>query len=198
MNYKKYIAAVMALSMATGVAGCGSSSNSSSKAEDDFSATENVAVADTESIEAIPEGAEKEILYLGEGDLNPTKGSPEKSTELQLFESKGGKIRFQQTSNEDRFDNLAAAITANKDIPDIFKYEWLAFPSQVVKDMYQPIDSLVDFSQPLWSAQRIQQISSCSMESTMLRLLAILLLLCSAMIRISLTQRALTIHMSFM
>ena len=139
MNYKKYIAAVMALSMATGVAGCGSPSDSSSKAEDDFSATENVAVADTESIEAIPEGAEKEILYLGEGDLNPTKGSPEKSTELQLFESKGGKIRFQQTSNEDRFDNLAAAITANKDIPDIFKYEWLAFPSQVVKDMYQPI-----------------------------------------------------------
>ena len=154
MNYKKYIAAVMALSMATGVAGCGSSSNSSSKAEDDFSATENVAVADTESIEAIPEGAEKEILYLGEGDLNPTKGSPEKSTELQLFESKGGKIRFQQTSNEDRFDNLAAAITANKDIPDIFKYEWLAFPSQVVKDMYQPIDSIVDFSQPLWSATK--------------------------------------------
>ena len=154
MNYKKYIAAVMALSMATGVAGCGSPSDSSSKAEDDFSATENVAVADTESIEAIPEGAEKEILYLGEGDLNPTKGSPEKSTELQLFESKGGKIRFQQTSNEDRFDNLAAAITANKDIPDIFKYEWLAFPSQVVKDMYQPIDSIVDFSQPLWSATK--------------------------------------------
>lgn len=88
MNYKKYIAAVMALSMATGVAGCGSSSNSSSNAEDDFSATENVAVADTESIEAIPEGAEKEILYLGEGDLNPTKGSPEKSTELQLLRAR--------------------------------------------------------------------------------------------------------------
>lgn len=88
MNYKKYIAAVMALSMATGVAGCGSSSNSSSKAEDDFSATENVAVADTESIEAIPEGAEKEILYLGEGDINPTKGSPEKSTELQLLRAR--------------------------------------------------------------------------------------------------------------
>ena len=87
MNYKKYIAAVMALSMATGVAGCGSSSNSSSKAEDDFSATENVAVADTESIEAIPEGAEKEILYLGEGDINPTKGSPEKSTELQPWQA---------------------------------------------------------------------------------------------------------------
>lgn len=49
---------------------------------------------------------------------------------------------------------LAAAITANKDIPDIFKYEWLAFPSQVVKDMYQPIDSIVDFSQPLWSATK--------------------------------------------
>ena len=85
MNYKKYIAAVMALSMATGVAGCGSSSNSSSKAEDDFSATENVAVADTESIEAIPEGAEKEILYLGEGDLNPTKGSLQMRTDLIIL-----------------------------------------------------------------------------------------------------------------
>lgn len=53
-----------------------------------FSATENVAVADTESIEAIPEGAEKEILYLGEGDINPTKGSPEKSTELQLLRAR--------------------------------------------------------------------------------------------------------------
>ena len=54
MNYKKYIAAVMALSMATGVAGCGSSSDSSSNAEDDFSATENVAVADTESSRGYP------------------------------------------------------------------------------------------------------------------------------------------------
>ena len=163
MNYKKYIAAVMALSMATGIAGCGSSSgSSSSKAEDDFSATENVAVADTESIEAIPDGAEKEILYLGENDLNPTKGNPEKSTELQLFEGKGGKIKFQQTSNEDRFDNLAAAITANKDIPDIFKYEWLAFPSQV----------LLISASLCGLQQRIQQISSCSTAIIMLHLLA--------------------------
>ena len=45
MNYKRYIAGAMALSMALGIAGCGSSA-SSSKAEDDFSATENVKVAE--------------------------------------------------------------------------------------------------------------------------------------------------------
>lgn len=156
MKLKRYIAALLSISVVLGSSACGNDSGASSnkKDSDDFSATENVEVADKETIAAIPDGAEKEIVYLGENDLNPTKSNPEKSTELQLFESKGGSIKFQQTSNEDRFDNLAAAITANKDVPDIFKYEWLSFPAQVVKDMYQPIDSIVDFDTPMWSGAK--------------------------------------------
>ena len=156
MNIKRYAAAILAVGMVLGTASCGSDSSktdsnkSSSKAED-FSATENVKVSDAESIEAIPEGSEKEILYLGETDINPTKSAPEKSTELKLFESKGGKVKFIQTNNEDRFDNLAAAVMAEKNSPDIFKYEWLAFPHQAVKGLYQPIDDIVDFSNDMWS-----------------------------------------------
>ncbi len=156
METKRYIAGLLAVSVALGCSACGNGGKSSAnkKGNNDFSATENVEVADKETIAAIPDGAEKEIVYLGENDINPTKANPEKSTELQLFESKGGSIRFQQTSNEERFDSLASAITSNKDVPDIFKYEWLSFPAQVVKDMYQPIDSIVDFDTPMWSGAK--------------------------------------------
>ena len=61
--------------------------------------------------------------------------------------------------------------------------------------MYQPIDSIVDFSQPLWSATKD------TADQFMLNgkhYVAPLGYSASAMIRISLTQRALTIHMSFM
>lgn len=152
-NYKRFFAGVLALSMVFSITACGSS-DSSSKNDDDFEATNNVKVTASDKITQIPDGAEGTIIHLGENDLNPTKKYPEKSTELSLFEQKGGKITFKQTSNEKRFDDLAAAITANKDIPDIFKYEWLAFPSQVVRDMYQPIDSIVDFDSDLWKSSK--------------------------------------------
>lgn len=145
MNIKKTLALLIPITLMVTFAGCG-------KKNDDkkFVPTENVKVSDAENIQPIPDNAEKEIIFLGEYDLNPTEGSPEKSTELQLFESKGGKIGFRATSNDERFNDLASAIMANKDVPDIFKYEWLAFPSQVIKQMYQPIDDIVDFSDPLW------------------------------------------------
>ena len=156
-NTKKLLAALMALAMTFGITACGSndSGTDNSNAEDEsFEATENVEVEEASNVDTLPGGAESEILYLGENDINPTRGNKEKSTELTLFEQKGGKIRYQSTSNEDRFDNLAAAVLAKNDIPDIFKYEWLAFPSQVVKDMYQPIDSIVDFESDLWKTSK--------------------------------------------
>lgn len=149
-NYKRILAGVLALGMVFSVTACGSGSSDSKNNDDSFEATNNVEVTASDKITAIPDGAESTIIYLGEGDLNPTKKNPEKSTELALFEQKGGKIQFHQTTNEDRFSDLAAEIQANKEIPDIFKYEWLAFPSQVVRDMYQPIDDIVDFESDLW------------------------------------------------
>lgn len=155
-NYKRLLAGVVALGMTLGITACGDSDESSSSggSSDSVAETNNVEVEDTDKISEIPEGSDGTIIYLGEGDLNPTDAAPEKSTELTLFEQKGGKIEFHQTSNEDRFDNLAAAIASNADVPDIFKYEWLSFPSQVVREMYQPIDSIVDFNSDLWSSAK--------------------------------------------
>ena len=151
-EHKKYLAALLALGMVFGTVGCGKSDSDKKKKDDSFVPTENVEVADKEdiaSIEELPED-QRTLLYLGTADLNPSRSNPEKSTEMTLFESKGGAIKFTQTAHLERFDKLADAIMANKDVPDIFNYEWLSFPSQVVKDMYKPVDEIVDFDSPLW------------------------------------------------
>ena len=171
MKYKRILASVLAVCLSVGVTSCGSSDSSESgssggstetssaaettPAEDEsFEEKNNVEVEETSNVDTLPGGEESTIIYLGENDINPTRANPEKSTELTLFEQKGGKITFSRTSNQDRFDKLAAAIASQSDIPDIFKYEWLAFPSGVVKGMYQPIDSIVDFSSDLWKSSK--------------------------------------------
>ncbi len=153
MKLKKLCAVSAAMMMAFTAAACGSKKDDSSKNDEDtFSGgTENIEVAPTEAVEAIPDGAESTLLYLGVSDLNPTRANPEKSTELTLFESKGGTIEYQRTSYFQRFDDLATALLANKDIPDMTNYEWLSFPAHVVSNMHQPIDDIVNFDDPLWA-----------------------------------------------
>ena len=117
-NLKRLFALTMSILMACGVAACSNSSSSSGSSEESFEATDNVEVQENMEIEAIPDGAEKTIRYLGENDLNPTKSNPEISTELKLFQQKGGSIEWTRCTNEGRFDALAKAIAAkSEEIP---------------------------------------------------------------------------------
>lgn len=145
LKIKRALAVLFAVTSAFTVASC-NSSNSSSK----VTTVKKVDVNDTDAIEVIPDNAQKEILWMGTYDLNPKEGE-DKTVEMTLFNNKGGTVKYSQVSDSEKFDKLASAIMSNKDVPDIFKYEWLAFPSQVLKDMYQPIDEIVDFTQPLWA-----------------------------------------------
>ena len=153
-NIKRAFALTLSLMMAFGIAGCGNSSSSGNSSDESFEATDNIEVQENKEIADIPDGAEKTILYLGENDLNPTKANPEISTEMKLFQQHGGAIEWHRCTNEGRFDALAKAIAANKDVPDIFNYEWLSFPAQVVNNMFQPIDEIVDFESPMWKSSK--------------------------------------------
>ena len=119
------------------VAGCGSTGDSSSK----VSTVKKVKVEDTQEIEAIPDDAQKTIRWMGTYDLNPDeKKGEDKSVEMTLFNNKCGKVEYTRVTDSEKFDQL-----------DIFKYEWMAFPAQVLKDMYQPVDDIVNFDDPLWA-----------------------------------------------
>lgn len=142
---KRTLAFAVAITSVVAAAGCGSSGDSSSA----VTTVPKVEVNDTDEIEMIPDGAQKEILWMGTYNLNPENGA-DKTVEMTLFNNKGGTVKYSQVSDNEKFDKLASAIMSKKDVPDIFKYEWMAFPAQVLKDMYQPIDDIVDFSDPLW------------------------------------------------
>ena len=88
---------------------------------------------------------------MGIYDLNPTNDSPERSAELALFEDTyDASIEYIPTTSDKRFDDLATAILGGTS-PDIFVYEWLTFPYGISKGQYQPIDSLIDWEDPMWA-----------------------------------------------
>lgn len=146
-NSKRVIAGAMAILSAVSVASCGSSSGSDSSS----SYVDKVKVASTDDIATIPDGSEKELEWLSYFDINPTKKEPEKRTDLTLFEEKGGKIKYSQTSSMNKYDKLAARLMSN-DPPDMFWYEQsMTFPANCIKEMFQPVDDIVDFDSVMWS-----------------------------------------------
>jgi ABC-type glycerol-3-phosphate transport system substrate-binding protein len=96
MRARKCIAAALALTLTAAAAGCGSSSGSSSK-KDDSSFVETVTVASSDDIDRIKEGVTTEIEWFSYFDINPTRGWPEKRTDLALFEQSGGTIKYTRT-----------------------------------------------------------------------------------------------------
>lgn len=157
MNKTRIIAAAAAAVIAAGTAGCGKSDESSVKQSDSFAEKvdvfENDAKGGESEFDKLEElsGEEGELEWLSYYDLNPTRSQPEKSTNLALFEKKGGKIIYAQTSSMKKYDDLATRLMAN-DPPDMFAYEQkMTFPANCVKEMFQPIDDAIDLNDPMWA-----------------------------------------------
>ena len=78
----------------------------------------------------------------------------DRSVALTLFEDVyGGKIKWITTTSDTKFDDLANHINSGDQI-DMFPYEWDAVPNGVTKGMYDPLDSYVDLSSPIWNDMR--------------------------------------------
>ena len=145
-NYKRLAAGAMAVIAAFSVASCGSKDSSSSS-----SYVDKVEVKESADITPIPDGADKELEWLSYFDINPTRADPEKRTDLTLFEQNGGSIKYSRAGSLEKYDKLAARLLAN-DPPDMFWYEMkMTFPANCIKDMFQPVDDIVDFDSAMWS-----------------------------------------------
>lgn len=146
---KKALAVTAAITLPLSMAACGNSSSSSSSS----SHVDQVSIQDTSKVDSLDDGtlseADRTIKWMGTFDLNQADGN-ETRVDTQLFNDKGGIIDWIRVTDSSKFEKLAAAISAN-DPPDIFKYEWMAFPCQTLINMYQPVDSIVDFDSDLWS-----------------------------------------------
>lgn len=140
---KKLLAILLSCVTCLSVAACGKDDESSSHVD-------QIEVPDAESIGAIPEGEAGELEWLSYFDLNPV-GKAESSAELTLFKQKGGSIKYTRTSSMNKFQKLAARVIAD-DPPDLFWYEQgMTFPANCMQNMFQPVDSIVDFDSGLWA-----------------------------------------------
>lgn len=143
-SLKRVAAGILAVVMTFSFAGCsGGDKDSSSKRED------KVKVISTDDIKPIADGEDKTLLFMGLYNLNPTNND-DKTVGLTLFEEKGGKVEFARVTSSSQYSKLGAAVTAGKDVPDLFGDAGPMFPCQVVQGFFQPVDDIVDFTSPLW------------------------------------------------
>lgn len=157
-NYKRIAAGLLAAVSVFSLTACGGSGSGDTTTADVTTTAKTEWTGD--NIEVTAEEGElstdvdisgKTLKWMGIYDLNPTNDSPERSAELALFEDTyGASIEYIPTTSDKRFDDLATAILGGTS-PDIFVYEWLTFPYGISKGQYQPIDSLVDWEDPMWA-----------------------------------------------
>ena len=154
----RILAALMALTTFGALAGCGSGSNDSSKAESSsedsaYKEKDDVTVDTTlvdEMVANDPDIKGQTIYWLADYDLNPTNNQ-DRSVALSLFEDKyGAKVEYVSCTSDTKFDTLASRILGGDPV-DMFPYEWDAVPNGVTKDQYQPLDDYLDLSDDIWS-----------------------------------------------
>lgn len=159
MKQRKIISAAVALCLAAPMTACGGS-DSSTETEAEITTTaktewtgDNIEVTvASDALDTDVDISGKTLKYLGITDINPTNDQPERSAELTLFEDTyGASVEWRVTTSANRFNDLATSIMSG-DSPDIFIYEWLAFPYGISKGQYQPIDSIIDWDDPMWAS----------------------------------------------
>lgn len=152
----KILAGILAAASAASFASCADSSSGGAETTTTTEKTEwtgdNIEITiDEDAIDDTIDIHGKSLKYLGFVDPNPTNDSNERSAALALFEDTyGAKIEFIYTTNPERFDALANLISSGNS-PDIFSYEWRTFPNDISQGRYQSVDSLIDWSDPMWA-----------------------------------------------
>lgn len=98
----------------------------------------------------------KKIKYLGWWAIDETQASavlfkqvygvPDEASGSGIFD-------YTNVAYGDRYTKLTALVTSG-DSPDIFQFEMGNYPYTAAKDLFQPIDDVIDLNTPLWERNR--------------------------------------------
>ena len=158
----KILAGILAAASVASFASCGDTGSGAGTNEETTTTTaktewtgDNVEVTvDESSLNTDIDISGKTLKWLSFYDLNPTNDEPERSTEVTIFEDTyGAKIEWIPTTSSTEFDDLATAILGGTP-PDIFRYTARVFPYDISQNRFQAIDSLVDWSDPMWAEMK--------------------------------------------
>ncbi len=71
-----------------------------------------------------------------------------------LAQRYGGTIETEVTSSGSAYFEKLGALIAAGDSPDIVRYDWMAYPTAIAKNMYTPLDDWLDIDSALWSGEK--------------------------------------------
>lgn len=119
-------------------------------ADPDEKAPTDATVKEVSSDSFTPDGNSGTIRWLGYYDLE-VDGKSAEQYKIFTSEQYGGKIEYLScVSGVAYFEKIGVLIAAD-DSPDIVSYEWKSFPYGMNKNLYEPLDGLIDLESPLWS-----------------------------------------------
>ena len=154
---KRLLAGSVALIMAMGMASC-EKSTTTTDGNDGFTDSQRKIVEGMKDY--LPKDAKKlendTIKWLAHYDINPADGKAP-SPGLKLFQDVyGGKIKYQATTWENRYNDLATGVLSG-DGPDFFPADDMdTFPRGAIKKQFDPIDDYIDFDSDVWKDTRKQ------------------------------------------
>ena len=97
---------------------------------------------------------DKTVTWMAHYDINPSKGKVE-NPGLTLFKEKyGGTVAYKKTIFENRYNDLTKYVSTNSS-PDFFPADDMdAFPKGAIKNMFDPIDDVVDLKSDIWKSTK--------------------------------------------
>ncbi len=116
----------------------------------DLNAATDDDIKDLDTSTYTPRGNAGVVKYLGYYDITVDQKGKE---QVAIFQSDtyGGTIEWTSASFGEGYFNKLATLIAADDSPDLLTYELEAFPMGVSKNMYEPLDDMLDINDPIWS-----------------------------------------------
>lgn len=152
---KKCLVAAFALTMCMGVASC-SSNSSSSKNNKAQSFTDDQKKKIDALKDQLPDKdlKDKTVTWIAHYDINPGEGQPDHAG-LTLFKEKyDGTVAYKKTTWDNRYTDLTRYVSTNNS-PDFFPADDMdAFPKGAIKNMFDPIDDVVDLNSDIWKSTK--------------------------------------------
>lgn len=153
------LAALMAFSMLAGCSGDNGGSDTTTTTTTAATTAATLASEDQQVVEDLLSDVETlenpTVKWLSFWDINPAEGKAV-PIDLELFKSKyGGEIEYIPTTWGEKYERLSTLV-ASGDSPDMFPAADMdVVPRGVIANLLQPIDSYVDFSNPIWNDMEV-------------------------------------------
>ncbi len=172
-TFKKLACCALAITMAVGITACdesgvtstltsgngmgpgtdGTTTAMATTTDPDENAATDEEIKDLNTGDFTPSGNAGIVKFIGIYDI---RGDQKGKEQCDIFQSDmyGGTIEWVSAPNDYAFYEKLGTLIAADDSPDIMANDAIAFPYGVSRNMFEPMDDLIDIENPLWDGVR--------------------------------------------